>query len=113
VLDYTLFVRLTMTSSFFQHVYHAVRMIPPGRVATYGQVATYLGNPHAARTVGWALHALSEGTDVPWHRVVNAKGRISIDHGASQQRAMLEEEGVVFDEGGRIDLKRFRWEGPR
>jgi methylated-DNA-protein-cysteine methyltransferase-like protein len=105
-----------MADSFFQHVYRLVSMIPPGKVATYGQIATYLGNPRAARTVGWALRALPEGLDVPWHRVVNSQGRISLScrgGGAQQQRAILEEEGVTFDEGGRINLKRYRWEGPR
>lgn len=105
-----------MTNSFFQHVYRLVSMIPPGKVATYGQIAAYLGNHRAARTVGWALRALPEGLDVPWHRVVNSQGRISLSGrggGAQQQRAMLEEEGVSFDEGGRINLKRYRWEGPR
>lgn len=105
-----------MASDFFQHVYRVVRMIPPGRVATYGQIATYLGKPRAARTVGWALHALPEGTDVPWHRVINAQGRISTscrEHDANLQQVMLEEEGVIFDESGYTDLKRFLWEGPR
>jgi methylated-DNA-protein-cysteine methyltransferase-like protein len=105
-----------MASSFFQRVYHAVSMIPPGQVATYGQIAGCLGAPHAARTVGWALHALPGGTDVPWHRVINAQGRISTscrEHDASLQRVMLEEEGVTFDDGGYIDLERYRWEGPR
>ncbi len=101
---------------FFRDVYCVVRMIPPGRVATYGQIATYLGSPHAARTVGWALGALPAGTSVPWHRVINALGRISASrsgHRADQQRAMLEEEDVVFDESGRIDLNKHGWKGPR
>jgi methylated-DNA-protein-cysteine methyltransferase-like protein len=105
-----------MTSSFFQHVYRVVSMIPTGHVATYGQIAAYLGNPRAARAVGWALRALPEAIDVPWHRVINAQGRISTsgrEHGAHEQRAMLEEEGVIFDEEGCTDLKRYRWEGPR
>jgi methylated-DNA-protein-cysteine methyltransferase-like protein len=105
-----------MDDSFFQDVYRIVSMIPLGKVATYGQIAAYLGNPRAARTVGWALRALPEGLDVPWHRVINAQGRISLSRrrgGAQQQRAMLEEEGVIFDQEGRIDLKRYRWEGPR
>jgi methylated-DNA-protein-cysteine methyltransferase-like protein len=91
-------------------------MIPTGQVATYGQIAAYLGNPRAARAVGWALRALPEAIDVPWHRVINAQGRISTscrEHGAHEQRAMLEEEGVIFDEKGCTDLKRYRWEGPR
>ena len=64
--------------TFFDKVYIVVRMIPRGRVASYGQIATYLGHPRAARTVGWALHGIPEGSDVPWQRVINAKGRITI-----------------------------------
>jgi methylated-DNA-protein-cysteine methyltransferase-like protein len=104
-----------MEDSFFERVYHVVRMIPAGRVATYGQVARLLGAPRAARTVGWALRAVPAGSGVPWHRVVNARGTISLGRrsgGAEIQRALLEEEGVVFDEGGRIDLGSFGWAGP-
>ena len=101
-------------SNFFERVYQVVRLVPPGRVVTYGQVATMLGAPHAARTVGWALHALPMDTDVPWQRVINACGRISTscrEHDAGVQRQLLEAEGVVFDERGYVDLKRFQWEG--
>ncbi len=100
-----------MTRSDFERVHHAVRLIPPGKVATYGQVALWLDWPHGARTVGWALRALPPGTDVPWHRVVNAKGRISLADDRAQ-RALLEREGVRFDETGRIDLACYRWPGP-
>jgi len=105
-----------MSSNFFGEVYRVVRVIPSGRVATYGQIAAYLGNPRAARTVGWALHAMPGGKDIPWHRVINSTGRISLSPGgprAAQQRAMLEDEGVIFDESGRIDLKKHSWKGPR
>jgi methylated-DNA-protein-cysteine methyltransferase-like protein len=100
--------------SFFERVYQVVRQIPPGRVATYGQIACLLGQPHAARTVGWAMRA-SGDPDVPWHRVLNAKGRISaverrIESGL--QRALLEGEGILFDEEGRVDLGVYRWEIP-
>lgn len=90
-----------------------VGAIPEGRVATYGQVAVLAGYPRAARLVGQALGALSEGSEVPWHRVVNARGEISrrgepvVEH---LQRLMLEEEGVELGPGGRIDLDRFGWE---
>jgi methylated-DNA-protein-cysteine methyltransferase-like protein len=100
-----------MANSFFQDVYRVVGMIPPGRVATYGQIATYLGSPRAARTVGWALRALPEGTDVPWHRVINAEGRVSTP--GDLQRALLDEEGVIFDEEGCTDMNEYLWEGPR
>ena len=100
---------------FFQRVYDMVAQIPYGKVATYGQIALYLGYPRAARTVGWALHALPEGTEIPWHRVINSQGRVStscLTHSADLQRAMLEEEGILFDERGFLDLALYRWEGP-
>lgn len=99
--------------AFFDQVYGLVRRIPEGRVATYGQIARLLGQPHAARTVGWALRGVPSGSDVPWHRVVNAAGRVSIpgSRGAADQRRLLEREGVVFDPDGRIDLARYGWVG--
>lgn len=100
--------------SYFQAVHQVVRRIPPGKVATYGQIARLLGTPRAARTVGWALRAIPEGSDVPWQRVINAKGTISMGaggHGAALQRALLEGEGVAFDDKGRVDLKVYGWEG--
>jgi methylated-DNA-protein-cysteine methyltransferase-like protein len=104
-----------MDTSFFEEVYRVVDMIPSGRVATYGQIAAYLGNPRAARTVGWALSSLPERMDVPWHRVINSLGRISgpaRGRRASEQRAMLEEEGITFDNSGRIDLGKYGWKPP-
>lgn len=105
-----------MEPSFFDRVYIVVRQIPRGKVASYGQIAALLGHPQAARTVGWALNALrgSEVDDVPWQRVINSYGRISIsraDLGAELQRALLEEEGVEFDSRGYVDLGRFGWRG--
>jgi methylated-DNA-protein-cysteine methyltransferase-like protein len=91
----------------------AVRAIPRGRVATYGQIARLAGLGGQARRVGYALSALPEGSRVPWHRVVNAAGRISprSDDRSVEvlQRWVLESEGVRFDASGRIDLARFRW----
>ncbi len=105
-----------MEPSFFDRVYAVVRQIPRGKVASYGQIAGLLGHPQAARTVGWALSALrdSQIDDVPWQRVINSHGRISIPRvelGAELQRALLEEEGVEFDSRGYVDLKRFGWRG--
>lgn len=103
-----------VVSRFFEQVYRVVRLVPPGRVATYGQIAALLGQPHAARTVGWAMHALPAGSDVPWHRVINAQGRISISgkgQVADRQQSRLESEGVVFDSNGRVDLRIYQWEG--
>ncbi len=105
-----------MQPSFFERVYAVVRQIPRGKVASYGQIAALLGHPQAARTVGWALNALrgSDIADVPWQRVINSAGRISIsraDLGAEFQRALLEQEGVEFDARGYVDLKQFGWQG--
>jgi len=94
---------------FFARVYEAVRAIPRGRVATYGQIAALLGTPRGARAVGWALRALDDGVKrrVPWHRVVGAGGRIShrAGPGPELQRRRLRAEGVAF-RGGRVDVAR-------
>ena len=96
-------------NGFFARVYAAVRAIPRGRVATYGQLARLLGVPRGARAVGWALRALSpaRGKRVPWHRVVGAGGRISPRAGTGPfvQRRRLLREGVSFRQG-RVDLRR-------
>ncbi len=96
---------------FHAAVFARVRQVPAGEVATYGDVATSLGSPNVARHVGWALAACRED-DVPWHRIINAKGRISFRGDTPRavlQRQRLEDEGIVFSEAGRIDLKRCRW----
>ena len=96
----------------WQRIWRVVARIPRGRVATYGQIAHLAGLPGQARQVGYALAALPDGSRVPWQRVVNARGqtspRSSFD-GAARQRLRLEEEGVVFDAAGRIDLARYLW----
>lgn len=101
-------------ASSYQKIYDVVRLIPAGKVATYGQVADLAGLPGHARQVGYALHALPEGSDVPWQRVINAKGEVSprsVAGWEGYQRARLEEEGVEFTLRGKIDLGRFRWSG--
>lgn len=101
-----------MGASSYDRIYSAVRKIPPGRVATYGQVAAAAGLPGHARLVGYALHALGEGAAIPWHRVINARGRISLGrrNGADiTQRLRLEREGVQFDSSGRISLRTYGW----
>src|SRR5512139_2813052 len=103
-----------MANQFFAQVYEVVRRIPPGKVATYGQIARLLGHPRGARTVGWALHSIPEGSHVPWYRVINAQGAVSLEAcapGEATQRELLEEEGVAFDEHGRVDLKVYGWAG--
>ncbi len=97
-------------SSLYTAIYNAVRSIPSGRVANYGRVALAAGLPGQARLVGYALHRLPDDTDVPWHRVVNVRGEISLDQHfgpGRTQRALLEAEGVSFDSQGRLDLTRF------
>jgi methylated-DNA-protein-cysteine methyltransferase-like protein len=97
-----------------ERFYRVVERIPEGKVATYGQVAALAGLPRNARLVGYALASLPDGSDVPWQRVVNARGEVSLraadDLGASGfQRHLLEEEGVVFGLDGRIDFERYLW----
>lgn len=95
-------------------VYAAVCRIPLGQVATYGQVARLCGLGRMARQVGYALHALPADSEVPWHRVVNARGEVSLRsisgiESESEQRLRLEDEGVRFDARGHIDLKTCTW----
>ena len=99
-------------------IYAVIARVPRGRVATYGQIAGEAGLPGHARMVGYALSALPEGSRVPWHRIVNAAGRISLRSGSADgsdrpmdriQRYLLEKEGVRFGESGVIPLRVFRW----
>jgi methylated-DNA-protein-cysteine methyltransferase related protein len=95
--------------SAYARIFRAVGAIPEGRVASYGEVAARAGLPGRARQVGSALRELGDGDgSVPWHRVVNASGRISLagDAGVEQRRRLLR-EGVIFDARGRIDLGQF------
>jgi methylated-DNA-protein-cysteine methyltransferase-like protein len=106
--------------NFYEQVYAVVRCIPSGQVTSYGRIANMLGAPNAARAVGYALRALKDRgddpayTDIPWQRVVNSQGRISIvnrEYGAQLQAELLREEGVVVSEDLRIDLDRYLWSG--
>lgn len=99
---------------FHARVYAVVREVPRGRVATYGQIAALLGSPSVARHVGFALAAVGNAdAPVPWHRIVNAQGRISPHgEGSAEQRERLRAEGIRFDATGRIDLARYQWPGP-
>jgi methylated-DNA-protein-cysteine methyltransferase-like protein len=99
----------------YELIWSVVRKIPRGRVATYGQIAELAGLEGHARQVGYALHNLPAGSDVPWHRVINAKGEISERTGGDShelQRMLLEAEGVEFAKG-RVDLGKHRWKVAR
>lgn len=97
--------------SRWERIYAVVRRIPRGRVATYGQVAKIAGLAGHARQVGYALHALPAGSAVPWHRVINSAGRISLPPhaGGLDQRLRLLAEGVPVTETGRVPIARLRW----
>ncbi len=99
-----------MTESRWETIYRAVRKVPRGRVASYGQIAELAGLEGHARQVGYALHALPDGSGVPWHRVINAKGEISPRSAGDShelQRMLLDAEGVKFDERGRVERRYF------
>ncbi len=90
-----------------------MRRVPKGRVATYGQVASLAECAGQARLVGYALHAVPPGSTIPWHRIINARGLISLRRegaaGGITQRILLERERVRFDAAGRVDLRRYAW----
>jgi len=100
-------------SDTYRRIYAAVRRVPAGRVATYGDIAALAGFAGQARLVGYALHALAPGSAVPWHRILNAQGRLSLGRsepgGGLAQRFLLEAEGIEFDQAGRVSLARYRY----
>lgn len=111
--------------SYNEIVWEIVRQIPEGRVSTYGQIASMIPLPEGvdseqydrlgARWVGNAMRQTPAGSQVPWHRVINSQGKISLPRGsasADEQRGRLEMEGVVFDDAGRVDFRLVGWEGP-
>jgi methylated-DNA-protein-cysteine methyltransferase-like protein len=97
--------------SFSDRVKQLIADIPSARVATYGQIAACAGNPRASRQVAWLLHSSSRKDKLPWHRVINSQGGISlpIGGGFEEQRMLLEAEGIVVDRKGRVNLRRYRW----
>ena len=100
-------------SDSYARIYAVVAKIPRGRVATYGQVAALAGLSGHARQVGYALHATPDESEIPWQRVVNAKGEVSpradpLMEGV--QQSLLDADGITFDANGRIDLDRYRWQ---
>lgn len=101
-------------SDFKELVLEFIKQIPEGKVATYGQVAMLAGSPRAARQVGMMLNGLkhNKGNEIPWQRVINSEGGLSthkIGFG-DLQRALLEEEGIVFNAQGLIDLRKYQWQ---
>jgi methylated-DNA-protein-cysteine methyltransferase-like protein len=100
----------------YNAIYQVVRQIPRGKVATYGQVADLAQLYGKARLVGYALYRVDLDSDVPWHRVINAKGEISYSHfrhgGDELQRSLLEAEGIKFSNEGKINLKQYLWRSP-
>jgi methylated-DNA-protein-cysteine methyltransferase-like protein len=97
-----------------ERIYAIVRQIPSGQVATYGQVAELANLSGQARLVGYALYRVDTSSDIPWHRVINAKGEISYSprrRGADyRQRILLEQEGVMFSSEGKVNLRTYRWQ---
>lgn len=99
-------------SGFSRKIYEIVALIPEGKVATYGQIAILLGNPRAARAVGWEMHRAPGYLNLPCHRVVNKAGTLAPDYvfgGADLQREMLEREGISFTEEGHIEMAKHLW----
>ena len=110
----------TQTPNFYDQVYAVVRRVPRGKVTSYGRIARMLGRPRAARAVGYALNALKDRKDeptfvkVPWQRVINSQGRISIvnrENSAQRQAELLRSEGIVVSDDLRINLDVYLWEG--
>ena len=103
--------RESASPTLYQRIAELVAAVPCGRVATYGQIAAAAGNPRAARVVAWVLRARD---DLPWHRIVNSQGGISLPVGGGRERqyALLQDEGIELRSGDDIDLGRYRWPGP-
>ncbi|NJL36761.1 MAG: methyltransferase [Leptolyngbyaceae cyanobacterium RM2_2_4] len=105
---------MSETRTSYDVIYEVVRLIPEGRVATYGQVAALADLPGQARLVGYALYRVDMSlADIPWHRVINAKGEVSespLRYGTDYlQRSLLEQEGIQFSHEGKVDLNEYRW----
>ncbi|MBN2280508.1 MAG: MGMT family protein [Candidatus Marinimicrobia bacterium] len=98
--------------NFTKAVIETISRIPRGKVISYGRIALIAGNPFGARQVSRILHAMSQKHNLPWHRVINSKGMISLPTGGGYegQRRLLEEEGIALDEKGRIDFEIFGWD---
>jgi methylated-DNA-protein-cysteine methyltransferase related protein len=104
-----------IAATFADRVYHTVRRVPRGRVASYGAIAAAIGSPRAARAVGRALAGLPDDNDVPWWRIIGGDGRVSIRgdfNAAALQTALLRREGIRFGRDGRVDWNRYGWRTP-
>lgn len=103
-------------SPFKQRVIDIVRVVPPGKVVSYGQVAAYAGLPRAAREVGWILNGIENSIDLPWWRVVNNKGYLSIrgsnTNDKSLQKKLLEAEHIIVTDDFELDMDTYRWKMP-
>jgi len=100
-----------MVAPLSQKIINTVKKIPKGKVATYGQIAAMAGNPQAARQVVRILHTCSEKEALPWFRVINSKGQISLKPGSGYelQKSLLEDEGIIFDDNDKVDSKKYGW----
>lgn len=99
-------------NSFSERAIFVMKNIPPGRVLSYGAVAALAGNPRAARQVSWLINSSTKKHKLPWFRIINSKGRISIiqPEGYERQKGLLEKEGVEFSADDSVDLERYLWE---
>ena len=108
-------MKILKDAPLYERIYAVARQIPAAKVSTYSQIAAIVGRGCSAREVGYAMAALrADDRSVPWQRVVNSQGEISLrpDQGGAAQRQLLEAEGIEFDAKGRIDFDRFGWDGP-
>ncbi len=100
-----------MKTQIFESIVETIRAVPPGKVASYGQIARWAGYPGHSRQVARILHSSSQKYDLPWHRIINSQGKISLpEPGYSRQRMLLQEEGISFSETGKVCLKDYGME---
>jgi methylated-DNA-protein-cysteine methyltransferase-like protein len=97
------------SESTYQKIYEIISQIPYGKVTTYGQIARLVDNC-TARMVGYALAATPDNIGIPWHRVINSQGKISLRTHEDLQRKLLESEDIIFDKNGKVDLAKYRWD---
>ena len=100
-------------TEFTERVIAAIKKIPPARVCTYGGIAALAGNPSGARQVVRILNSMSRAHDLPWHRIINSRGRIAIKDadGFALQKSLLEQESVAVSAQGDVDLSNYLWRG--